>query len=246
MSQVRSGNYFNKEQSKRQPKQQAPKGCCCKRSQCIKNYCDCYQSMAICSIYCKCIGKSQWQLKHMATHSAIYISTGCRNTEERLAVATPPKKTALAAKRERAAALSAKAAAAAAKAGINIHLKPAPGSAAFAGQQFGAVAQPIVAPTPQILQLPDLDLENIITLPPPNAAIAVKKPQPAQLFASQPSTPPKEVNVCKQPVNVALLECILVQAAEAEELGLNEVQVGKVILHEFARGLQAIIKVYNT
>ncbi|EDW65068.1 protein lin-54 homolog isoform X1 [Drosophila virilis] len=225
MSQVRSGNYFNKEQSKRQPKQQAPKGCCCKRSQCIKNYCDCYQSMAICSIYCKCIG--------------------CRNTEERLAVATPPKKTALAAKRERAAALSAKAAAAAAKAGINIHLKPAPGSAAFAGQQFGAAAQP-VAPTPQILQLPDLDLENIITLPPPNAAIAVKKPQPAQLFASQPSTPPKEVNVCKQPVNVALLECILVQAAEAEELGLNEVQVGKVILHEFARGLQAIIKVYNT
>ncbi|XP_064539551.1 protein lin-54 homolog isoform X2 [Drosophila montana] len=204
---------------------QAPKGCCCKRSQCIKNYCDCYQSMAICSIYCKCIG--------------------CRNTEERLAVATPPKKTALAAKRERAAALSAKAAAAAAKAGINIHLKPAPGSAAFAGQQFGAAAQP-AAPSPQILQLPDLDLENIITLPPPNAAVAVKKTQPAQLFTSQPSTPPKEVNVCKQPVNVALLECILVQAAEAEELGLNEVQVGKVILHEFARGLQAIIKVYNT
>ncbi|XP_023170569.1 protein lin-54 homolog [Drosophila hydei] len=234
MSQVRSGLYLSKEQSKRQPKQQAPKGCCCKRSQCIKNYCDCYQSMAICSIYCKCIG--------------------CRNTEERLAVATPPKKTALATKRERAAALSAKAAAAAAKAGINIHLKPAPGSAAFNGQQFGAGAQAPAAATPaQILQLPDLDLENIITLPPPNAATATatKKLPPAPVqgqslfFTSQPLTPPKEVNVCKQPVNVALLECILVQAAEAEELGLNEVQVGKLILHEFARGLQAIIKVYD-
>lgn len=181
-------------------------------------------------------------------------NAGCRNTEERLAVATPPKKTALATKRERAAALSAKAAAAAAKAGINIHLKPAPGSAAFNGQQFGAGAQAPAAATPaQILQLPDLDLENIITLPPPNAATATatKKLPPAPVqgqslfFTSQPLTPPKEVNVCKQPVNVALLECILVQAAEAEELGLNEVQVGKLILHEFARGLQAIIKVYD-
>ncbi|EDW13017.1 protein lin-54 homolog [Drosophila mojavensis] len=233
MSQVRSGIYLSKEHPKRQPKPQAPKGCCCKRSQCIKNYCDCYQSMAICSIYCKCVG--------------------CRNTQERLAVATPPKKTALAAKRERAAALSAKAAAAAAKAGINIHLKPAPGSAAFAGQQFGVGAPPPAAATPsQILQLPDLDIETIITLPPPNVASAatVKKLQlpPAMgqsLFTSQPLTPPKEVNMCKQPVNVALLECVLVQAAEAEELGLTEVQVGKLILHEFSRGLQAIIKVYE-
>lgn len=186
--------------------------------------------------------------------SNIQYLAGCRNTEERLAVATPPKKTALAAKRERAAALSAKAAAAAAKAGINIHLKPAPGSAAFAGQQFGAGAQPPAAATPsQILQLPDLDIETIITLPPPNVAAAatVKKlPLPpalgqSLLFPSQPLMPPKEVNVCKQPVNVALLECILVQAAEAEELGLTEVQVGKLILHEFSRGLQAIIKVYE-
>ncbi|TDG46304.1 hypothetical protein AWZ03_007275 [Drosophila navojoa] len=234
MSQIRSGICLSKEHPKRQPKQQAPKGCCCKRSQCIKNYCDCYQSMVICSIYCKCIG--------------------CRNTEERLAVATPPKKTALAAKRERAAALSAKAAAAAAKAGINIHLKPAPGSAAFAGQQFGVGAAPPVAATPsQILQLPDLDIETIITLPPPNvAAAATVKKQPSQPAMGQslhiPSpalTLPKEVNVCKHPVNVALLECILVQAAEAEELGLTEVQVGKVILHEFLRGLQTIIKVYD-
>lgn len=32
------------------------KGCCCKRSQCIKNYCDCYQSMVICSKFCRCVG----------------------------------------------------------------------------------------------------------------------------------------------------------------------------------------------
>ncbi|XP_017849823.2 protein lin-54 homolog [Drosophila busckii] len=217
-----SYNSFKKEHTK---KQQTPKGCCCKRSQCIKNYCDCYQSMTTCSIYCKCIG--------------------CRNTEERIAVASPPKKSAMAAKRERAAALSAKAAAAAAKAGINIHLKPAPGSAAFVGQKFnGPAKQTINLPQqPQIFQLPDADLDNIITLPPPNVSLLSKK-APFQAALPAPQTP-KNVNIIKQPTNVALLECILAQASEAEQLGMTELQVGQLVLHEFARGLQAIINTYN-
>ncbi|XP_034471652.1 protein lin-54 homolog [Drosophila innubila] len=237
MSQTRSYNNFAKEPTKRQVKQQTPKGCCCKRSQCIKNYCDCYQSMATCSIYCKCIG--------------------CRNTEERLAVPTPPKKSAQIAKRERAAALSAKAAAAAAKAGINIHLKPAPGSAAFVGQQFSNQVQPSVValtpqkPAPDAIQLPAADLYNVITLPPPSAAALGKKPQlsttPTTTTNPNPTpVPPKDVNIFKQPINAALLECLVIQAVEAEDLGLTEVQVGKVIFHEFTRSLKSIIKVYSS
>ncbi|EDW03826.1 protein tesmin/TSO1-like CXC 5 [Drosophila grimshawi] len=216
----RSINNCVQEQKAKQP---APRGCCCKRSQCIKNYCDCYQSMAVCSIHCKCIG--------------------CRNTEQRMAVTTPPLKTAIAAKRERAAALSAKAAAAAAKAGINIHLRPAPGSAAFEGQQFGASAMPSAASSP-ILQVFDMDVGNIITLPPPNTIALPKKPQ-ATLLPSPKSMPPKEINIIKPPITVALLERMLLQATEATEVDMNPVQGGKLVLKEFARGLREISDIYS-
>ncbi|KAH8263032.1 hypothetical protein KR044_003365, partial [Drosophila immigrans] len=195
------------------------KGCCCKRSQCIKNYCDCYQSMTTCSIYCKCIG--------------------CRNTEERITTSTPAKKSAQIAKRERAVTQSAKAAASAVKEGTNIHLKPAPGSAAYAVQQQKIVPQ---LPPAAAIQLPDVDLDNVITLPPPNANIQAKKLQVVQSAINPLPAPPRDVNVLNPTNNAALLECVVIQALEAEDFGFNEQHVGKLVFHEFARNLEAILK----
>ncbi|KAH8378314.1 hypothetical protein KR093_010691, partial [Drosophila rubida] len=199
------------------------KGCCCKRSQCIKNYCDCYQSMTTCSIYCKCIG--------------------CRNTEERVTTATPPKKSAQATKRERAVTQSAKAAAAAAaKEGTNILLKPAPVTALYTTHpQPQKIIVPQLAPVAAI-QLPDVDLENVITLPPPNASVQAKKPQAVQPTIAPLPAPPRDVNVLNPTLNAALLECVVVQALEAEEFGFNEQHVSKLVFHEFSRNLQAILK----
>ncbi|KAH8323438.1 hypothetical protein KR067_009561 [Drosophila pandora] len=229
------------------------KGCCCKRSQCIKNYCDCYQSMVICSKFCRCVGKYMFQKETFKNYNK--FKSGCRNTEVRKAVdSSTPAKNSSAAKREKAAAMSAKAAAAAAKAGIHVPMKHIPGSGpGVPGKPFGFPPGQIPAAIPmninkksQQAQLAAAGREGIpITRPHLNGPASVR----AMKAAGQPQSvgmvnPVKmerqHPNFFSQPVNAALLECVLVQATEAEQMGFNDVQVGQLILLEFMRGVKAI------
>ncbi|KAH8410220.1 hypothetical protein KR009_009171 [Drosophila setifemur] len=233
------------------------KGCCCKRSQCIKNYCDCYQSMVICSKLCRCVG--------------------CRNTQERKAVdLNTPAKNSSAAKREKAAAMSAKAAAAAAKAGIHIPTKAA-GAGSRSGAAGKAMAVPVgLPPGQQAVSVP----MNVVkkspgtfnvqagphrlvqvgcgaregmaimsrSMPSGSASGGSAKPpvQPQPLAATAIPAEPKEhkeLNFFLQPVNASLMECVLVQAIEAEHLGLNQIQVSQLVLEEYVRGMKAIYEV---
>ncbi|XP_030380651.1 CRC domain-containing protein TSO1 [Scaptodrosophila lebanonensis] len=244
MSQMMSKAVYDK----RQPKGQQPtyKGCCCKRSQCIKNYCDCYQSMAICTKFCKCIG--------------------CRNTEVRKVVNSGPVKSASSAKRERAAAMTAKAAAAAAKAGIDVSAKagmgPMPnvlGSAAGPGFMCGLQmpygfmnAQPSPAmnlvPGPNVMNMPAMTpfpaqpfIPQITTMAP---VAVVSGARPSQFNGlAKPQLPPEptDTNILTPQINAALLDCMYMQAADAEEAGLEEVEVGQLVMHEFACGLTSIM-----
>ncbi|EDV57872.1 uncharacterized protein LOC6542215 [Drosophila erecta] len=204
------------------------KGCCCKRSQCIKNYCDCYQSMAICTKFCRCIG--------------------CRNTEVRhLVDSNSGAKNSTAVKRQKAAAMSAKAAAAAAKAGIDVQLKGLQAGGSAAALRGKALAAPpnfglLVGKQPMAASM------NIpIPRPPATStpARAMKPPaetQPGNLIVPVRPDDRRERNLFVQPVNAALLECMLIQATEAEQMGLNELQVGQLVLDEFLRGYKKILE----
>ncbi|KAH8366436.1 hypothetical protein KR084_005711 [Drosophila pseudotakahashii] len=205
------------------------KGCCCKRSLCIKNYCDCYQSMAICTKFCRC--------------------TGCRNTEVRTAVdSNSGAKNSSAVKRQKAAAMSAKAAAAAARAGINVQMKGIQAE----GSGVGLPVKPLATPTPFAIvtgQQPIAVPINITVAHPiatGSAPVRIVKP-PVEPLPVAPVIPVRlddrrERNLFVQPVNASLLECLLIQATEAEQLGLDELQVGQLVLSEFMRGYKEILE----
>ncbi|XP_016989273.2 uncharacterized protein LOC108051635 [Drosophila rhopaloa] len=204
----------------------AIKGCCCKRSQCIKNYCDCYQSMAICSKFCRCVG--------------------CRNTEVRKAVdSTTGSKNSSASKREKASAMSAKAAAAAAKAVINVQMKGLQAGGTAAGKPVPTIPFALV-PSQQPIPVP-----IAITIPRPLATNTIPTRVVKPPVEPVPVVPPiipvrqddsRERNLFVQSVNAALLECMLIQATEAEQLGLGELQVGQLVLAEFMRGYKEILE----
>ncbi|XP_037710938.1 uncharacterized protein LOC119547961 [Drosophila subpulchrella] len=206
------------------------KGCCCKRSQCIKNYCDCYQSMAICTKFCRCVG--------------------CRNTEVRKVVdPNSGAKNASAVKRQKAAAMSAKAAAAAAKEGINVQMKVLQAG----GSGLGLPGKPLATPTPlgfvagqQPLAAPPINIAVPRPIAMGSAPVKIIKPAveplPVAPVIPERKDDRRERNLFVQPVNASLLECILIQATEAEQLGLNELQVGQLVLAEFIRGYKDILE----
>ncbi|EDW54377.1 uncharacterized protein LOC6613490 [Drosophila sechellia] len=208
------------------------KGCSCKRSQCIKNYCDCYQSMAICTKFCRC--------------------TACRNTVVReLVDPNSVAKNSNAVKRQKAAAMSAKAAAAAAKAGIDVQ-----GKVLQVGASTLALpGKALMTPTKFVLAdgKPPMASSHINPIPisqpiatAATPARAVKQPAetlvPVNLIIPVLQDDRKERNLFVQPVNAALLECMLIQATEAEQLGLNELQVCQLVLEEFLRGYKNILE----
>ncbi|KAH8248682.1 hypothetical protein KR032_002141 [Drosophila birchii] len=226
--------------------QPAAKGCCCKRSQCIKNYCDCYQSMMICTQFCRCVG--------------------CRNTEERMAVEPrTPSRNSNVVKRDRAAAMSAKAAAAAAKEGINIPVKSGPNNSApiaimpvkqpkamapinvirMAPETFNIVLQQVSTMPPHLMPMGDSETEEI-----PETPDTAMNPQDPEVEPISMEPPDKDFhqthNLFASEINEAQLICSLIQGSEAEELGLNHNQVGRLAVVEFGNCFKVVSeKMFN-
>ncbi|XP_034666222.1 uncharacterized protein LOC117900108 [Drosophila subobscura] len=247
----------------KQPKDATIKGCACKRTSCIKNYCDCYQSMRTCHEFCKCLD--------------------CKNTVERPVVTDiPPKHS----RRQRATAVTAKAEAAVLRAGLKPATEVAPAvlpaqEITMPGEQpismLGVRTAPNSTPIKRLsnkpLQVPKPPQQRLVHLPngaPQHFLPAPKFRSDQDRLMSQPwscSTPkstavimasprgskpqkpvmekkeeqkPKELNLFNQPINMTVLHCMLVQAIEAEQLGLNELQVAQMVLSEFVHGQQLI------
>ncbi|KAH8246533.1 hypothetical protein KR038_011610 [Drosophila bunnanda] len=224
--------------------QPSAKGCCCKRSQCIKNYCDCYQSMMVCTQFCRCVGEL-FSHAHSNIVPWLHLS-GCRNTEERMAVEPrAPSRNSNAGKRDRAAAMSAKAAAAAAKEGINIPMPPI---------AIVPTKKPtVMAPVNIIRMAPDscnIVLQQVATMPPhimpmgdtetdetPDTAMDSQNPE-VEPEAKEPveETDLHEThNLFTPEINRAQLICSLIQGSDAEELGLSPTQVGRLVIVEFGK-----------
>lgn len=182
----------------------------------------------------------------------IPCNAGCRNTEVReLVDPNSVAKNSSAVKRQKAAAMSAKAAAAAAKAGIDVQGKALqvaastlalPGKALMTPPKYTLVAGKPPMASSHINPIPIS--RPIATAATPARAVKqpAEPPMPVNLIIPVRHDDRRDRNLFVQPVNAALLECMLIQATEAEQLGLNELQVCQLVLEEFMRGYKNILE----
>lgn len=73
--------FKSKEQSEEQQRLHQ-RGCNCKRSGCLKNYCECYEAKISCSANCRCLGKFYFISNFGSNKPVTELFVGCKNVDD--------------------------------------------------------------------------------------------------------------------------------------------------------------------